>query len=77
MLHDYYCNHFSACPRCMQYPCDYFCHEHLHLHLQTIKHLDQHYAFRNELLETLYHPDRYERMVATYGEVWADIHLPY
>jgi hypothetical protein len=32
---------------------------------------------RPELIETLYHPDRYEKMVASYGEVWADIHLPY
>ena len=29
-----------------------------------------------ELIQILYHPDRYERMVASYGEVWADIHLP-
>ena len=30
-----------------------------------------------ELIETLYHPDRYDTMVATYGEVWADVHMPY
>ena len=30
-----------------------------------------------ELIEALYHPDRYERFVAKYGEIWADIHLPY
>ena len=29
-----------------------------------------------ELIEILYHPDRYERMVASYGEIWADVHLP-
>ena len=29
-----------------------------------------------ELIETLYHPDRYEKMVASYGEIWADVHLP-
>jgi len=34
-------------------------------------------AVRQELIETLYHPDRYMKMVATYGEVWADIHMPY
>jgi len=28
-----------------------------------------------ELIEKLYHPDRYERMVESYGEVWADIHF--
>jgi hypothetical protein len=32
---------------------------------------------RSELIETLYHPDRYMKMVASYGEVWADVHLPY
>jgi hypothetical protein len=32
---------------------------------------------QQELFETLYHPDRYERMTAKYGEIWADIHLPY
>lgn len=30
-----------------------------------------------ELIEKLYHPDRYERFVANYGEIWADTHLPY
>jgi hypothetical protein len=34
-------------------------------------------AVRQELIETLYHPDRYMKMVASYGEVWADIHMPY
>ena len=32
---------------------------------------------KQELIEVLYHPDRYDRMVETYGEIWADIHLPY
>jgi len=32
---------------------------------------------RGELIETLYHPDRYEKMYAIYGEIWADTHLPY
>jgi hypothetical protein len=32
---------------------------------------------RGELIETLYHPDHYEKMYAIYGEIWADIHLPY
>jgi hypothetical protein len=34
-------------------------------------------ALQGELIEKLYHPDRYEKMVSSYGEVWADIHLPY
>ena len=34
-------------------------------------------AIKQELIETLYHPDRYMKMVASYGEVWADIHMPY
>ena len=34
-------------------------------------------AVKQELIETLYHPDRYMKMVASYGEVWADIHMPY
>jgi hypothetical protein len=33
-------------------------------------------AIKQELIETLYHPDRYMRMVASYGELWADIHMP-
>ena len=32
--------------------------------------------FNQELIEVLYHPDRYERMVKKFGEVWADEHLP-
>jgi hypothetical protein len=39
--------------------------------------MDRSKIVRSELIETLYHPDRYEKMVASYGEVWADIHLPY
>jgi len=34
-------------------------------------------AVRQELIETLYHPDRCEKMYAMYGEIWADIHMPY
>ena len=34
-------------------------------------------AIKQELIETLYHPDRYQKMVASYGAVWADIHMPY
>jgi len=34
-------------------------------------------AVKQEIIETLYHPDRYMKMVASYGEVWADIHMPY
>jgi hypothetical protein len=34
-------------------------------------------AVKQELIETLYHPDRCEKMYAIYGEVWADIHMPY
>ena len=34
-------------------------------------------AVKQELIETLYHPDRYMKMVASYGEVWADTHMPY
>jgi len=30
---------------------------------------------KQELIQKLYHPDRYEHMVATYGEIWADIHF--
>lgn len=39
-------------------------------------HFISHKQFKRELIEALYHPDRYEKMVKTYGEVWADIHLP-
>jgi hypothetical protein len=39
-------------------------------------HFMWHKQFKRELIEALYHPDRYEKMVKTYGEVWADIHLP-
>jgi len=31
---------------------------------------------RSELIEKLYYPDRYDKMVRKYGEVWADVHLP-
>jgi hypothetical protein len=30
---------------------------------------------KEELIEKLYHPDRYEHMIAIYGEIWADIHF--
>ena len=33
-------------------------------------------AFYQSIIEKLYHPDRMERMVAKYGEIWADIHMP-
>jgi len=39
--------------------------------------MDRTKLVKQELIETLYHPDRYEKMVASYGEVWADIHMPY
>jgi len=32
-------------------------------------------AIRQELIEVLYHPGRYEKMIAMYGEVWGDIHF--
>ena len=34
-------------------------------------------AVRQEIIETLYHPDRCERMMDEYGEVWADVHMPF
>jgi len=34
-------------------------------------------AVRQEILEAVYHPDRCERMMNEYGEIWADIHMPY
>ena len=39
--------------------------------------MDRTMAVKQELIETLYHPDRCEKMYAMYGEVWADIHMPY
>ena len=39
--------------------------------------IDRSKIVRSELIETLYHPDRCEKMYAIYGEVWADIHMPY
>ena len=38
--------------------------------------IDRTKLVKQELIETLYHPDRYMKMVASYGEVWADIHMP-
>lgn len=32
-------------------------------------------AIRQELIEVLYHPDRYEKMIKKYGECWGDIHF--
>lgn len=49
--------------------------EWLH-HLFHIEHYVWHKNFKRELIEALYHPERYEKMVKIYGEVWADIHLP-
>jgi len=37
--------------------------------------IDRTKLVKQELIETLYHPDRYMKMVATYGEIWADIHF--
>ena len=34
-------------------------------------------AVRQEIIETLYHPDRCDRMMNEYGEIWADVHMPY
>ena len=45
--------------------------------MQQVERCVHHKNFRTELIEKLYHPDRYERMVNNYGEIWADIHLPY
>ena len=39
--------------------------------------MDRTMAVKQELIETLYHPDRCENMYAMYGEVWADTHMPY
>lgn len=33
-------------------------------------------AFYQSIIAVLYHPNRMERMVAKYGEIWADIHMP-
>ena len=32
-------------------------------------------VIRQELIEVLYHPDRYEKMIKKYGECWGDIHF--
>ena len=39
--------------------------------------IDRTKLVKQELIETLYHPDRYMKMVASYGDVWADTHMPY
>jgi hypothetical protein len=45
-------------------------------HLFQIQNYVWHKNLKRELIETLYHPDRYEKMTKRYGEIWADIHLP-
>ena len=34
-------------------------------------------SIRVELIEALYHPDRHDRFIEKYGEIWVVIHLPY
>lgn len=42
-----------------------------------LKHIIWHNNLLKELIMELYNQDRYDRMVSKYGEIWADIHLPY
>ena len=70
------------CPRCKLCICHYcdcrslYNLDHWDYHMRRIRLFVRHKNIRQELIEALYHPDRLERMVASYGEVWADEHLP-
>ena len=43
--------------------------------MDQIKHYIWHKNFKQELIEAVYHPDRYRKMIEEYGEVWAEIHF--